>query len=125
MSFSFSVPAGPASEFAERADTARAAVDNDQTGSTTCIAAVEAAKAIVETLGDGHVGASISGHHPTDGTYAFPSASVSVTYSDAPVEVPIAEEAQPEAAPVADSSDDASEALAQDGPEEVAASATE
>lgn len=93
MSFSFSVPDGPASEFADRAAKAKADLEalneaNDYTltqlASSTADAAIKAATDLVAALGDGTgtASASIGGHHATDDV-STSSASVSVGYTPA------------------------------------------
>lgn len=95
MSFSFSVPVGPAAEFGDRADKAKADMqtaseNNDyqltQLASDTAEAAIKASVALVDSLGvgnDGTASGTISGHHADNGVSAS-SASVSVTFTPAP-----------------------------------------
>lgn len=94
MSFGFSVPLGDPAGFEQRLSEARAAAGpSDQVTSATCEAACAAAVALASTLAEQDtdwkwcVGASISGHHPTEGTLPFPSASVSVNFAQRPEEV--------------------------------------
>jgi len=91
MSFSFSVPGGPAAEFADRAAQAKSALEaqsqaNDymltQLASETADTAIKAAVELVAALGEGDAFGSISGHHATDDTSAS-SVSVSVTVTPA------------------------------------------
>lgn len=100
MSFSFSVPGGPASAFADNAAAAKAALEatnaaNDyaltQLASSTADAAIKAASDLVAALDDGTgtASASISGHHATDDTSAS-SASVSVSVTPAAKVAPTA-----------------------------------
>lgn len=91
MSFSFSVPAGPASDFAAAAAAAKSQLQSTSEGndymltqyaSDTCDAAIKAASDLVNALGDGSgtASGSIAGHHANDGVSACTaSASVSVT----------------------------------------------
>lgn len=93
MSFSFSVPAGPAETFADRASKAKADLEaasesNDyaltQVASDTADAAVKAAIELAQCLGvRGTASATISGHHSSDGIGQC-SATVGVTYTPAP-----------------------------------------
>ncbi|MGN6609989.1 MAG: hypothetical protein ACTHMS_23635 [Jatrophihabitans sp.] len=98
MSFSFAVPSGPASEFADRAAKAKADLEaasaaNDyaltQLASDTADAAIKAATEAVAALGDGIAAASIGGHHSTDGVTGS-SISVNVTVTPAPKPAPTA-----------------------------------
>lgn len=96
MSFNFSVSAGPAAEFTQRATAAKAALEaqyeaNDyaltQIASATADAAVKAAAELVAYLAGDSAGtagvASIAGHHPTPDSSQTASVSISVQFTPA------------------------------------------
>jgi hypothetical protein len=88
MSFSFAVTAGPAADFADAAEKARAAyaasiADNDYMLTQLASGLVEEAIALategVAKLGDGTAGASLSGHAVPAGEAGTNTLSVSLT----------------------------------------------